>query len=69
VLALLVLGLGSDATPRRLDDLAHVLRLLNVETPQAALDITARYASHRQIPAEAAATLQALATREESAVS
>jgi hypothetical protein len=61
VLALLVLGLGSDATSSRLDDLTCVLRLLAVETPSAALEITSRYASARQIPEAASATLQALA--------
>jgi hypothetical protein len=61
VLALLVLGLGSDATSSRLDDLTYVLRLLEVETPSAALEITSRYASARQIPEAASATLQALA--------
>jgi hypothetical protein len=70
VLALLVLGLGSDATPRRLDDLRYVLRTLDVETPRAALDITSWYASDRQIPPEARSTLQeALAARERTGIS
>ncbi|MEX2048752.1 MAG: DUF1778 domain-containing protein [Gemmatimonadota bacterium] len=69
VLALLVLGLSSDATSRRLEDLAYVLRLLNVETPSAALEITSRYASDLQIPKEASATLQALAIWDRPGVS
>jgi len=63
VLALQVAALGLDAGPRALDDLRYVLRILNVSSAEAALEVAGRYFSERQLPGAARETLEGLLPR------
>jgi hypothetical protein len=63
VLALKVAALALDAGPRALDDLRYVLRILNVSSAEAALEIAGRYFSERQLPGAARETLEGLLPR------
>lgn len=60
VFGLFVLGLRGHPTPHRLEDLRYLLRTLNVDDPEEALAMAARYVPQRHLPAEAKATLDAL---------